>query len=130
MCVLLQEEDAVSATVDSVMWASPNKILVCLNSGPDADTAYMAMLTWEAWDTDALDASPSGLSVQKAGFFTDVQQAMPQLPPPHMKGVIVPKWDITILVHRNVSDYHVKVIGKHQYRPATSPWVHSYQSVC
>ena len=110
-CVCLQEEDAVEATVDSVLWTSTNSIPVCLNSGPDANVAHMAMLKWEVWDTKTLGTEPVGLSVRKAGFF-DVQDATPSQQTPHMRGLIVPQWNIALAMHRNASDYHMKVFGR------------------
>ena len=64
-CLSLQDD--TNATVDTVIWASPNSILVCLNSGPDADQAPMAVITWQVWDAETLGADPEGLMIQSAG---------------------------------------------------------------
>ena len=69
------------------------------------------MLTWEVWDTANPGANPQGLSVQKAGFWI-VPEAVPAQQKPHMRGVLLPEWNLAIITHRNVSEDHVKIFGK------------------
>ena len=108
-CLSLQDD--TNATVDTVIWASPNSILVCLDSGPDADLAPMAMITWQVWDAETLGADPEGLVVQSAGP-CDVQDATCGRQTPHMKAVFVPQWNMLLAVHRNSHNYHLKVFGE------------------
>ena len=108
----LQEPEAVGASVDSVLWLAPNSILVCLSSDPDTEIAHMAMLTWQVWDPETLGASPEGLTVQKAGFCSDLKDGTHAEQTPHMRAVVVPQWGRALAVHCSAADYHMKVFGK------------------
>ncbi|KAL3145685.1 hypothetical protein ABBQ32_003220 [Trebouxia sp. C0010 RCD-2024] len=104
----VESQDDPDATVDTVIWASPYAILVCLDSGPDADQAPMAMITWQAWDANPTGADPEGLLVQSAGF-CDVQPDSYSQQSPHMMAVFIPQWNLLLAVHRNSHNYHLKV---------------------
>lgn len=108
-CTLQDDPDA---TIDTVIWASPNAILVCLNSGPDADQAPMAMITWQVWDpTNPTGADPEGLVVLSADF-CEVQTASYGRRSPLMKAVCIPQWSLLLAVHRSSHNYHLKVFGE------------------
>lgn len=102
-------QGAAAASVDSVAWPSPKAILFCVNS--NTDEAYMAMLTWEVWESETLGSKPEGLSVQRADFLSvsDTASSGQTL---HMQAVVVPQWDVALAVHHNAYDYHMKVFGK------------------
>ena len=110
-------QDDPNATLDTVIWASPNSILVCLDSGPEADQAPMAMITWPLqWDASTAGTSPEGLVVQSADF-CDVQHFTSGRQTPHMKAVFVPGWNLLLAVHQNSHNYHLKVLGEAQHSP-------------
>lgn len=102
-------QDAADAIVDSVTWASPQAILFCVNLG--SDDAYMAVLTWEAWDEATPGSDPTGLLVHRADPLS-VLDAASSSQTPHMQAVVVPQWGVILAVHRNAYDYHMKVFGK------------------
>lgn len=105
-------QDDPNATVDTVIWASPNSVLVCFDSGPDADQAHMAMITWQLpSDPSSPLAPPQGLAVLSAES-CEVQQATCGQQMPHMKAVLVPQWNLLVAVHRNSHNYHLKVFGE------------------
>ncbi len=102
-------QEAATASVDSVAWPSPKAILFCIDS--KTDDPYMAMLTWEVWDSEIPGSKPEGLSVQRADFLS-VSDTASSGQTPHMQAVVVPQWDVALAVHHNVYDYHMKVFGK------------------
>ena len=104
-------QDHSSATLDTVLWSAPKAILACLDSGPDADEAPLAMVTWRVWDVETPGANPEGLMVQPAGF-CDVQNATPAQQGPHLKAVFIPHWNVLLAVHRNSHNYHLKIFGE------------------
>lgn len=103
-------QEAAAASVDSVAWPSPKAILFCINS--NTDEAYMAMLTWEVWDSETPGSKPEGLSVKRADFLS-VSDTASSGQTPHMQTVVVPQWDVALVVHHNAYDYHMKVFGKY-----------------
>lgn len=101
-------QDAADAVVDSVTWASPQGILFCVKL--ESDDAYMAILTWEAWDAATPGSAPEGLLVHRADPLS-VSDAASSSQTPHMQALLVPQWGVTLAVHHNAYDYHMKVFG-------------------
>lgn len=109
-CWRLQGEDADDAAVDTLMWASPASILVCLTPASDGETVWAAMITWQEWDAANPKTYPEELSVQKAGFWT-ISDATPHQKP-SMRGLLLPQWNLVLAVHRNASEDPVKLFGE------------------